>query len=255
MQEAEREARKAAKAAEKAAKEAAKAARVRLPPPCIAAAAACVGGCAAQLFRAWRGPWPLMSGVTPATTSPPQAAQRGQKQSVATQPDADDPLAAHCGDTELVQSAAQTGRVWTDVGQLLPGLAGQTVLVRARMHTVRGKGKSAFLVLRQATATVQAAMFVDDVNVSKGMVKYASAIPRESIVDVEGKLVAAEAPIEACSQSQVSVRREWPWRNSCAGALWACEHGCSVTRLRAVVVGGAASDGHPRGEPCRSPAV
>ena len=30
------------------------------------------------------------------------------------------------------------------------------VLVRARVHTVRGKGKSAFVVLRQRTATVQA---------------------------------------------------------------------------------------------------
>jgi hypothetical protein len=29
------------------------------------------------------------------------------------------------------------------------------VLVRGRVHTVRGKGKSAFLVLRQRTATVQ----------------------------------------------------------------------------------------------------
>lgn len=29
------------------------------------------------------------------------------------------------------------------------------VLVRARIHNTRGKGKSAFLVLRQRTATVQ----------------------------------------------------------------------------------------------------
>ena len=48
----------------------------------------------------------------------PQAAQRGQKQSAATQPDAEDPLAARYGDTELVQSQAQTERVWTDVAAL-----------------------------------------------------------------------------------------------------------------------------------------
>lgn len=37
------------------------------------------------------------------------------------------------------------------------------------MHAVRGKGKSAFLVLRQASssATVQAILFVDDKTVSK----------------------------------------------------------------------------------------
>lgn len=134
-----------------------------------------------------------------------RAAQRGQKQASVTAPEADDPLADHYGDTELVQSQAQTGRVWSDVSSLTPDRVGQSVLVRARVHNVRGKGKSCFLVLRQATATVQAAMFVDDQNVSKGMVKYASALSRESIVDVEGKLVAPEAPVEGCSQSQVEL--------------------------------------------------
>jgi len=33
-----------------------------------------------------------------------QAAQRGQKQGAVTAPEADDPLADHYGDTELVQS-------------------------------------------------------------------------------------------------------------------------------------------------------
>lgn len=55
-----------------------------------------------------------------------------------------------------LQSAVVTGRTWTNVSALAPELAGQPLLVRARVHTVRGKGKSAFLVLRQATATVQA---------------------------------------------------------------------------------------------------
>jgi hypothetical protein len=109
----------------------------------------------------------------------------------------------------LVQSQEQTGRVWTDVANLTPALAGQAVLVRARVHTVRGKGKSAFLVLRQATSTVQAVLFVDDETVSKGMVKYACAIPRESIVDMEATLVAPQAAIEACSQSQVGALAAW----------------------------------------------
>ena len=96
--------------------------------------------------------------------------------------------------------------MWTDVADLTPALTGQSVLVRARIHTVRGKGKSAFLVLRQATATAQALLFVDDVTVSKGMVKYACAISRESIVDVEATVVTPKVPIEACSQSEVSLR-------------------------------------------------
>lgn len=78
------------------------------------------------------------------------------------------------------------------------------MLVRGRIHTVRGKGKSAFLVLRQSTATVQGVLFVDDVTVSKGMVKYASQIPRESIVDVVGTVAVPQNAIESCTQSQVS---------------------------------------------------
>lgn len=43
------------------------------------------------------------------------------------------------------------------------------MLVRGRLQAVRGKGKSAFLVLRQPAtgATVQAILFVDDRTVSK----------------------------------------------------------------------------------------
>ncbi|KAL4421624.1 hypothetical protein ABPG75_010915 [Micractinium tetrahymenae] len=134
-----------------------------------------------------------------------RAAQRGQKQGSATQPDENDPLADRYGDTELVQSAVVTGRTWTAVSALTPELEGQPVLVRARVHTVRGKGKSAFLVLRQATATVQAVLFVDDESVSKGMVKYATALPRESIVDVEGSLKVPAEPIVGCSQSKVEL--------------------------------------------------
>ena len=78
--------------------------------------------------------------------------------------------------------------------------------MRGRIHTVRGKGKSAFLVLRQSTATVQGVLFVDDSTVSKGMVKYASQIPRESIVDVEGTVAIPQNAVESCSQSEVRPR-------------------------------------------------
>lgn len=58
----------------------------------------------------------------------------------------------------------------------------------------------------------------------QGMVKYASALPRESIVDVEGNLVKPEAAIEGCSQSQVRGRGEgrgwsqWYGRTVCCGS-------------------------------------
>lgn len=76
--------------------------------------------------------------------------------------------------------------------------------MRGRVHTVRGKGKSAFIVLRQRTATVQVCLFANDTTVSKGMVKYASQIPRESIVDIEGLVTCPDKPVEGCSQGDVS---------------------------------------------------
>ncbi|KAL6786068.1 TSD2 [Auxenochlorella protothecoides x Auxenochlorella symbiontica] len=135
-----------------------------------------------------------------------KAASRGQKQASVTEADPNDPLASQYGDVELVQSQTISGNVWTKVEKLDPSIEGTTVLVRARVQTVRGKGKSAFLVLRQELATVQAVLFVDDNTVSKGMVKYASAITRESVVDVTGVVVRPLAPVEGCSQSEVELK-------------------------------------------------
>lgn len=48
-------------------------------------------------------------------------------------------------------------------------------------------------------------MFADDEKVSKGMVKYACGIPKESIVDVGGVLVQPQQPVESATQSKVSA--------------------------------------------------
>jgi aspartyl-tRNA synthetase len=118
---------------------------------------------------------------------------------------APDALAHRYGDAEMVQSKEITGRAWTRVDALNETLKDREVLLRGRVHNVRGKGKSAFIVLRQQTATVQVTLFVDDVNVSKGMVKWASALTRESVVDVKGLVVHPEVPIESCTQKEVEV--------------------------------------------------
>ena len=47
-------------------------------------------------------------------------------------------------------------------------------------------------------------MFVNDTTVSKGMVKYAQQLTRESIVDVSGPISVPENPVEKCTQKQVS---------------------------------------------------
>ncbi|MEW5296938.1 MAG: hypothetical protein WDW36_000183 [Sanguina aurantia] len=109
------------------------------------------------------------------------------------------------GDHALIQSSEVTNRKWTDVHTLTAASQGEKVLLRGRVHAVRGKGKSAFLVIRQRTSTLQVVMFANDTTISKGMVKYASALTKESIIDVEGVIVCPERPVESCSQTEVEL--------------------------------------------------
>jgi hypothetical protein len=72
----------------------------------------------------------------------------------------------------------------------------------------------------------QAVLFADEVTVSKGMVKYATQITKESIVDVEGLVTLPDKPIEGCSQKDVR-RAEQParsyLRSACRGVLLGAE--------------------------------
>ena len=177
---AQREAKKKAKAAEKAKKEAAKAAaKVRIMRLCLKSV---ISDCNILIL---------------------QAAEAAKKLALTTQPDPDDPLKDMYGDPPMVQSRERTGKSWTPVSDVNASLAGEKVLIRARLHAVRGKGKSAFVILRQQTATMQAVLFVNDETVSKQMVKYACNIPKESIVDVGG--LVKQSNVESCSQSDVEL--------------------------------------------------
>lgn len=89
--------------------------------------------------------------------------------------------------------------MWTQVKDINESLEGQEVLVRARIHNIRAKGNSAFLVLRESFATLQACAFKSETT-PKEMIKYMGGVPVESIVDITGKVVKPEKPIESCSQ-------------------------------------------------------
>lgn len=52
---------------------------------------------------------------------------------------------------------------------------------------------------------VQAILFKDDKTVSKPMVKYASALSRESVVEVEAVVRKVDTKVEACTQSEVRI--------------------------------------------------
>lgn len=65
--------------------------------------------------------------------------------------------------------------------------------------------RSTCAVLTGPFTEVQAILFVDDKTVSKGMVKYASNLPRESIVDVSGEVHVPDAPVAGCTCSKVRL--------------------------------------------------
>ena len=67
---------------------------------------------------------------------------------------------------------------------------------------------------------------MNDKTVSKGMVKYASNITRESIVDVEGEIQVPKAPIEGCSQSQVSASPCYTFRVVYVWEAWLAFSAC-----------------------------
>lgn len=106
------------------------------------------------------------------------------------------------GDLPLIQSTKITNRVWTSVADLTPALAGNTVLVRARLHGVRAQGRFVFLTLRQACATVQAVL-AQGKGVSKAMVKYAASLTKESVIEVEAQ---AATPPEPIASTSIQVR-------------------------------------------------
>ncbi|XP_060786416.1 aspartate--tRNA ligase, cytoplasmic [Neoarius graeffei] len=104
----------------------------------------------------------------------------------------------------MLQSQEKLDRSLVRVCELTPDGAGQTVWVRARVHTSRAKGKQCFLVLRQQQFNVQALVAVGE-QASKQMVKFAANITKESIVDVEAVVQKVEQKIESCSQQDVEL--------------------------------------------------
>lgn len=86
----------------------------------------------------------------------------------------DDVSKGKYGNLPLIRSeSSYPRRDFVAVTDLNKDLAGKIVWIRARLHTVRARGKQCFAVLRQREATVQGIICVGD-NVSKQMIKFAS---------------------------------------------------------------------------------
>jgi len=114
------------------------------------------------------------------------------------------------GVQEMNQSKSKPDTRLTHIGDLGVKLDEKTVTIRGRMHTSRAKGKQCFMVIRQQQVTVQCLVFVSE-KVSKQMVKFASHVSKESIVDVEAVVKKVGDKIESCTQQDVELHVTQVW--------------------------------------------
>jgi aspartyl-tRNA synthetase len=116
----------------------------------------------------------------------------------------DDPLAVNYGQIPLIELQSKTPvnvNDWTRVEALNDSLENKPVQIRGRAQTIRPVGKKmAFLVIRENGFTVQCLVQTQPDLVSPQMVKFAAALSRESIVDVEGVVSIPAAPIKGATQ-------------------------------------------------------
>mmetsp|Transcript_7717 Transcript_7717/g.11502 ORF Transcript_7717/g.11502 Transcript_7717/m.11502 type:complete len:669 (-) Transcript_7717:498-2504(-) len=120
-----------------------------------------------------------------------------------------------CGDMDRIMSKSQTGRTFSrvfDIGTSDDAThkPGDTIWLSGRLHSIRVKGGSCFLVLRQNSFdTVQACFFKDkeDPDGSAKMIRYLKTLTAESIIQLEGTVV--EANVKSCSvqDAELSIQR------------------------------------------------
>jgi aspartyl-tRNA synthetase len=108
------------------------------------------------------------------------------------------------GDAKLVQSGVASNKVWTNIGDLKPALAGKQVLIRGHVQTSRLVGKGVFCLLRSSLYSVQGVCF-ESSSISNAMVKYIAGLPQESVVDLTGTVTVPDEPIDSATQKMVEV--------------------------------------------------
>eukprot|EP01111_Echinosteliopsis_oligospora_P005618 TRINITY_DN1909_c0_g1_i1.p1 TRINITY_DN1909_c0_g1~~TRINITY_DN1909_c0_g1_i1.p1 ORF type:complete len:599 (-),score=224.21 TRINITY_DN1909_c0_g1_i1:59-1807(-) len=136
------------------------------------------------------------------------ASSSSSSSSSSSAPAVEEESSTNCGDLPMIRSAEKKARTFTEVEKLDESLQGQRVLIRARVHNSRAKGNLCFVVLRQMSATVQAVLEKSS-DVNKFMLKFVAAIPKESIVEVEGTVRPAK--VDLCTQKTVEISVSSVW--------------------------------------------
>jgi aspartyl-tRNA synthetase len=98
------------------------------------------------------------------------------------------------------------GNDWRDLSELSALNEGETVVFRARVHTLRKlSSKMLFLVFRQQLTTMQAVLSEEADVVSAHMVHSASRLGLEDIVTVKGVVQRPKVPITGASINDAEV--------------------------------------------------
>jgi len=131
--------------------------------------------------------------------------QKQQQQQIGEKkgPELKHPDDAPFGNLGIIQSAWRTDRSWTQIKALNAAMANKEVWLRGRVHRTRGKGKVAFILLRAGPTSVQCVL--DAQTTSPDMVKYASGLAAESIIDIFGKVATVPKPVDSASQKDVEI--------------------------------------------------
>eukprot|EP00834_Sanchytrium_tribonematis_P003993 NODE_176_length_14102_cov_0.889595.p5 type:complete len:406 gc:universal NODE_176_length_14102_cov_0.889595:8262-7045(-) len=108
------------------------------------------------------------------------------------------------GELPLNQSQSKTSTVYCKFTDLEKEM-GKTVTVIGRIHLIRGKGKMNFVVLRQGYETLQCIIQQSE-EISNLMMKFIGKQNAESLVKIEGKIVAAE--VNSCTLTTLELHIE-----------------------------------------------
>ncbi|CRH03118.1 aspartate--tRNA ligase, putative [Plasmodium relictum] len=73
------------------------------------------------------------------------------------------------------------------------------IWIRGRIHDIRGKGSLSFIILRHKIYSLQCILDIKNNNNDKNMIKWVNNLSLESIVDIYGKLIKPDIPIDSTS--------------------------------------------------------
>ena len=110
------------------------------------------------------------------------------------------------GDLPLVQSRQPvSSKVWTEIRNLKPALAGQSVWVRGHLQKSVSTGKIAFGLVRSSLYSVQC-VAAESPQIPKALCQYLAGLPAESVVDVQGIVTVPNEPVKAATQQMVELQ-------------------------------------------------